>query len=182
MSTDPWAKTWTLNYADNKAVRDKLLVKSGLSPSIFTLTPVYDGSTLVAYRVDFKAGEMTSCWNGCYLFPRGGNVNTPTLPDDGKTSLPLPRWTLPTSGTVDPPNAPYYKTVADNIEQTNDAHPGIARLEGDIHPTGMKPEAVTLWQVKNTPTHDILSNHIFLCVNVVCDCTSQENGIAHGND
>ena len=186
--TDPWAKKWTLNYADNPKLRDLILVDSGKSPSIFTLKPIHDpdNGALVAYRVDFNKNEMMPCWNGCYLFPRGGDASA--LEDDAGTlpNLPLTPWTAPT-GSADPPNQPDYQAVATEIEQENDTHPKIARLEGDIHrPDTGKAESVTLWQVKTTnpPTkkRDILTNHTFLGLSVFSDDVEEENGIAHGND
>lgn len=184
-STDPWAKRWTLNYSDNPKLNDVILVNSGLSPSIFTLTPVKDSKNgnLVAYRVDFNDDEMTSCWRNCYLFPRGGAAD-PTVDDTGMPSLPLPDWTLPTS-SADPPAQKDYETVVLAIGQKNDkvALPQITRLEGDIHPFGKDPESVTMFQlVSTTGNHPIRKSNTFLYVRVGSNETSQENGIAHGND
>jgi hypothetical protein len=182
MSTqDKWAgRTWTLNDAvgddGTDALSKVIMLPNG--PNRFQLVPVFNGSDLLGYRVVFRPNEMMPCWNNCYLFIHGANPSTapssPNLPP-----LPLRPWQpAPPHGT--PPYRADYNAIAGAIRTAGNNHPGTERIDGDIHPPGKPPEAVTLWQVPG-----VVSNKTFLSIAVRADTSpvgTRESGIAHGND
>jgi hypothetical protein len=187
--SDPWAKTWYLNDADNDKVRQVLLVNKGYSGTpgdginTFTLQQVYDtnnGNRLIGYRVMYDNNKMAVCWANCYLYIRGDGTYPASCPPSTYPTKPLPPWVRGTSDTDPPPYRDAYQNISHGIVSGNYDHPAIARLEGDIHVGGV-PEAVTLWQVDDTR----VSGKTFLCIKVRSDNNTvghRENGIAHGND
>jgi hypothetical protein len=192
---DPWAKTWTLNDADSKDLRQVLLLNLGYGGqqgdgiNSFTLVQVYDHdypSRLIGYRVTCdskKSQKMADCWNDCYLFIRGDNTDPATISTAACPSRPLPPWTRGVSEANPPQYRGAYQTVSHGISQRNYVHPAVVRLEGDIHPPNKEPEAVTFWQVLDPR----VSDRTFLCVKVHSDngqsgTGTRENGVAHGND
>ncbi len=174
-----WANQWNINDAvtddGTNALAEILLVPQG--PTRFSLTPVYDGTQLTCYRVEYNAGEMTQCWDPpVYMFPRGADpVATPlsmSLP-----SLPLPTW-VPAAPNESPPERTGYHEIASAVVTECDGDPTALCLQGDIHVNGV-PEAVTFYQVQG-----VLSDSPFLVINVesrTSEVTTRESGIAHGN-
>jgi hypothetical protein len=177
---DPWAgRTWTLNDAvgdDGTTALFDVIMSSGTNQ--FQLVPLYDGNTLLGYRVSFAAGAMAACWNGCLLFLQGadslGAPSSSNLPP-----LPLHPWVAAPPNQT-PPYRKDYTPIAAAIRTAGYAQPSKVRLEGEIHPQEKGPEAVTLWQVAG-----VLSNKTFLSIAVRADVTTvgtRQSGIAHGND
>jgi hypothetical protein len=181
MSSDKWARKWTVNFANPKPLADVITPAPG--PTQIELKPIDVDDKVIGYRVVKVAGHpLPPSLKDCTLFLRGSKaIPKPNIP--GGPTLPLNAWVPPpANGTVTPLMAEY-TTVANAVAATGKLA-SSERLEGDMHVGGVA-ESVTLMQIPGAIKNGSAQKIPMLVIDVRADPASpvpgHQSGIGHGN-